>query len=873
MTHPSDVELAALAQGLLDDTRRLELEAHVDGCSECLEVLAGVVRADAQANAPGRFERGRFRLIEPAGAGGLGEVYAAWDSVLERAVALKWLFPAMSDDDRTERRQRLLREARALAKVRHPNVVAVYDVLEASAEGVVATPEASALRDMLEHADVLVMELVPRARSFRSLAGTDWRAAVTAFIGACRGVAAAHAAGVVHGDLKPDNMLLRHDGRAVVCDFGLASVHSGPSAKVSGTPAYLAPERWTGSEPSAAADQFSLAVAFFELLAGVRPFPVRAPASLVQAGPPPLPLSVPRELIPVLSRALSHAPNERWPNIEAFGQALEATLSTPRETGSGKLLIVTAGLVALVLSGSLGWRWKTRCDDAGAAVSAVWSGERRESVERAIQTESGSDLAPRVLAGLDAWAARLTTQRHDACVATAFQGDPAEALSQRTLCLAKRLAEFDALSTELTHATPQTAERSLAALEALSSVDCLALVSGRAAMPVPLALRDTVAAIETTLSEVRAKRHLGEVKASEALAKSAVERAEATGWRALIADASFEWGMGLSRLGRNAEASAALTRAVQLALEVESWRTAYFAAVHLAFIESNTDVGRAKAWASVARGLIAPAHVDGTPNALRVDTAEAAIEFNEGHLEEAARRFQASVTRLEALKAERTFNGARELTNVGAAHARLGHFDDAIRTLRRARDIFREVGGATHSETAAASLNLGQVLGAVGQFAEARTLLVESLQLRERVAGADAPVLASNFCSLCELEYREEHFTEAVSACQRALELERNAKRPEGDASLLLGAARSRLNQHAEAVQWLERVLPLAEPRASPWNLEEARLTLAASLLASGNSERVAGLLEAVLRRAGPTHERQRGRALELKDRLSKASE
>jgi serine/threonine protein kinase len=237
MSHPSDSLLAEFAQGDLAGAPLGDVEQHLSGCGDCRGLVAQLVKVLGPAEAHGPHKGlvvGRYVVLDAVGAGALGEVYSAHDSTLERTVALKWLYPSVLGKDREALRARLLSEARALAKVQHPNVVVVHDVLAH------------------DGADVIVMELVQRARSLRVALGpkTAWQATVSHFIAAADGLAAAHTAGVLHRDFKPDNVLLDGAGRVVVVDFGLARVSdvtppgaaaSPTHSTIAGTPAYLAP--------------------------------------------------------------------------------------------------------------------------------------------------------------------------------------------------------------------------------------------------------------------------------------------------------------------------------------------------------------------------------------------------------------------------------------------------------------------------------------------------------------------------------------------------------------------------------------------------------------------------------------------------------
>ena len=316
---------------------------------------------------------GRYQLERELGAGGMGVVHAAFDPDLERRVAIKVLRAEHGD----EASKRLLREARAMARLTHANVITVHEVGSASGR------------------DFIAMELVDGTTLAEWLkAATRTPAAIIdAFVAAGRGLAAAHAAGIVHRDFKPHNVLCGTSGRIVVTDFGLArdaepaaaldplavtmpvgtaSTTTGQSSPLSGltvegsvlgTPAYMAPEQWTGGTVSPATDQFSYCVALWEALSGERPY--KGPTvddlkSQVARGPEALDASkVPRRLRPALRRGLDPDPAKRWPSMDAL---LATVKRAERRPG------VALGIGGVAVVGAIVGVMAIRRDEAPAAL-------------------------------------------------------------------------------------------------------------------------------------------------------------------------------------------------------------------------------------------------------------------------------------------------------------------------------------------------------------------------------------------------------------------------------------------------------------------------------------------------------------------------
>ena len=300
---------------------------------------------------------GRYTLLERLGAGAMGVVYRATDRELGRDVALKQLH--RPDEALTDR---LVREARAMAQVNHPNVVAVYDVR--ADEGVTYIAMEMVLGDSL--------------RGWQRESRTVPQI-VEAYVAAGRGLAAAHAAGIIHRDFKPDNVLVGRDGRVRVTDFGLAAarptdgserppstsmmsdVNLTTSGSVLGTPAYMAPEQFTGGNVDARTDQFNFSVALYEALYGQRPFEGKTFPELsdnvcegrVRPAPPGARIS--GGLRAIILRGLSPKPGDRYPSMEHMLVELGRDRARPWRRTS-----IVATALSVVLALGLGADWAVR---------------------------------------------------------------------------------------------------------------------------------------------------------------------------------------------------------------------------------------------------------------------------------------------------------------------------------------------------------------------------------------------------------------------------------------------------------------------------------------------------------------------------------
>ncbi len=361
---PDDNTMAELVQGVLPAESAAALERHVDGCERCRLLMAELGRLLGPESEPPRAQPGtdlgRYRVKEQLGVGAMGVVYLADDPVLGREVAIKLMRPDLFlSPGGQELRQRFDREARLLAQLSHPNVVTVYDAGETD-QGV-----------------YIAMEYVPGRTLGQWLqAGNPagWEV-VDVMLQAGRGLEAAHRAGLVHRDVKPDNILVGRDGRARIGDFGLAFqatdgvVDSGQSGyaprprgsrltatgALVGTPAYMAPEQLAGGEVDARSDQYGFCATLFEVLLG-RPVSAREEwISTALAGRPQTPVpagTLPAAVAGVLRKGLRDDPSHRFPDMQTLLLELSEGAVAARWTPKRSLrwALFAAGLVAAVLA-------------------------------------------------------------------------------------------------------------------------------------------------------------------------------------------------------------------------------------------------------------------------------------------------------------------------------------------------------------------------------------------------------------------------------------------------------------------------------------------------------------------------------------------
>ena len=396
---------------------------------------------------------GRYKLVELNGAGAMGEVYRAEDPELGRDIAIEILHAGGSQP-------RLLREAQARAKLAHANVLRIHDV--------------GTVDDRVFLARELVTGSTLRAR----FEASEWKPLVELIKSAGRGLAAAHAAGLVHGDFKPENVLVSNDGRVLVTDFGLAREHQAPvdGHVFAGTPAYMAPEQFEGKPATAASDQFSLCVTLFEALYGERPFQGSTEATLRTAHAtltfPAKP--IPRHLVRLLRRGLSPDPAARFP---ALSDLLEDLEHSPRKLIGSTVGLLAAGAIAAILvsRSSSG----PACAEA-ADLAGVWDDATRAKLAQAFERSGLPDAKPSLAtidSQLERYATTWSSTATETCRATARGAQSEALLDLRVQCLQRRRHELGALVEQLTGGDQDNLRDAVRAVLALPSVGACADVS------------------------------------------------------------------------------------------------------------------------------------------------------------------------------------------------------------------------------------------------------------------------------------------------------------------------------------------------------------------------------------------------------------
>ncbi len=755
---------------------------------------------------------GRYVVLERLGAGAMGVVYSAFDPELDRKVAIKLLQPDAGGPAiaaSREARARLVREAQALARLSHPNVVAIHDV------GV--------------HGDEvwIAMELV-QGRTLRAWLGErrrGWREVLTVMTAAGRGLAAAHTAGLVHRDVKPDNLMIDADERVRVMDFGLArrgagedrtllasegamlSVDVTTADSLIGTPAYMAPEQFRGDAVGPAADVFAFCVTLWEALHGARPFAGKSLPELrdsVVAGKlvaPPAAREVPRRLRELLTRGLAADPSRRWTSMTALLAALARGQAGMLRR---RWLLAGAGVLALV-AGLLGAREASErrtiaaCEAEGAAIHDDWSATARADIERAFLA-TGKAHAATVFAKttpwLDRWASAWQAARTTACMHHRVDSDGDDELHARASdCLDEQRGRFTSLLHELAVADARTLNRATTAAAGLAPVaDCTDPAALRAR---PLRSPEQQAAareLDAAIARAVALKAMGDFKGGLVVAREVVAAAQAAGALATVAEGEQLVGVLQSDLGEHAAAEQSLLRALTAAREARSQRPALLSVLQLIWVVGDrlTRFAEGKVWGEAARLEIGHLAGDTRP-------ALASLHNNLGQLAQAqGASAEAVPLQARALALWTELHGdwhplvALARNNLGNAYNGAGAFAEAIEQHERALEIREQALGEDHPAVAVSLSNLGLTYNRMGRYADALRVHERALAIRERVFAEDHPDLLESLNNLATTHDNLNRNDAALAMYARALQILARSATPDPtlQATLLYNSGR-----------------------------------------------------------------------------------
>jgi eukaryotic-like serine/threonine-protein kinase len=709
---------------------------------------AGTLRAKREEpKLPRGTPIGRYLVIDVLGEGGMGVVYRAFDPELDRKVAIK-LLQARSGGSAGQ--AWLLREAQAMARLSHPNVIAVHDVGTLPGERV-----------------FVAMELVD-GETLRSWwrERRPWRQVVPVMLGAGAGLAAAHAVGLVHRDFKPDNVLVGHDGRVRVMDFGLARLQveegaaeggavrddlplesasplSAPltvAGTVLGTPAYMAPELRTGTPAGPRTDQFAFGVALFEALFRKRPYKdvrqgvkATAPAGSV----------VPARVQKVVLRAIALDPAERFASMDELLAALAAAAAPKRRAvlfGGAALVAVAAAVTSAVM---LRRSHARVCTGAEQRLAGAWDEPTRAAMKKAFEATHRPFAARAFTAvehALDGYARDWTAAAGESCEATRVRGEqPEDVMLLRQACLDRRLDELRALSRVLVHADGELVEKGDKIVGGLEPVSrCADVAALRGVGQPPTEPRAVLDELHAQLADAKAQLLAGRYIPSSAAAKRAAELAHQVRYAPYEADALLVESAALAGNNTNDLAAQLAAESAHLALATHDDRGLTGAALSGAIMASQHALGEAKVWLGLAKAAGAKLHDSELElRTLEVEGYVAALAGDMAATIEAQNKALAAAERIYGPSSPRLWTDEEV---IGVTFATHGAYDKAQPHLERALALRESTVGPDHPDVAALLAHLGACYSHAGQADRARAAYERALAIRERIEGANNPM-------------------------------------------------------------------------------------------------------------------------------------
>lgn len=789
----------------------------------------------------------RYVLLEKLGSGGMGEVYAAYDRRLDRKVALKML--------RTENehyRERLMREAQAMARLSHPNVVAVFDA--GAADGRL----------------FLAMEFVQggtlRAHQRATKGKRSWRETLRLYAEAGRGLAAAHAAGLVHRDFKPDNVLLSTTGQVKVTDFGIARAvgetstadegaraepppppsprpaippdsPSGRSVSLDagiteegmllGTPGYMAPEQCLGESVDERTDQFAFCVSLYEALYGEKPFAGKG-ASLIEATTlgqvrePPRGATVPAHVRRVLLRGLKVERAERHPTMQAL---LDELLRDParrwRRVGGAAAAVAIVAVSAIGAARVAAARQDQLCAGGEGEASEVWNADAQGRIEGALMATGvpyAADTWQRTRAQIDRYIGGWTGAYRQTCQATRVRKTQSEAvMTVRMACLEQRRDEVRALVQVLSSADREVASKALQASMKLTPLErCKDVVSLTTVEPEPTDPKASaeIAEIRKELATAKANLEAGRASIARDVTEPLVARARSVGYSPLLAEVLLTSARSRAEAGKSRELSVQL--ASEAAIEAYAGRAdATSAAAATWIVNWTADMGRyddGERWSRWGDASLRRIGENGCP---RADWLEAVgfLRDNEGRLKEAADSNRAALDDARRVGCEPQQVAAFERVLAEDLES-LGQKDDADRLIADANDTIVRVLGEDHPTRIRFLDAWAYVAGEAGDFARAVGYERQAIALAERVA-PESSRLPLCYGNACAYEEPLGQLEDAIADCKKSIDGYLRIDGPDSSgvsyAEMNTGDALIKMHRYEDAIAAFRRALDIQE--------------------------------------------------------------
>lgn len=751
---------------------------------------------------------GRYIILEPIGEGGMGEVYRAYDPELDRSVALKILSIEQTYDQTFEKaKSRLVREAQALAQLSHPNVVAVHDVGSVEEDVFIAMEwvEGQTLREWLVESKRSISEVL----SVLQAAG--------------KGLAAAHQAGLVHRDFKPDNVIVGLDGRVRVLDFGLACAASEASDQdqnlieqrlrelkeisssspsllpspltraggILGTPMYMAPEQHLGRVADQRTDQFGFCLVLYEALYGVRPFAAKKMKDMVcnviqhRLSDPPPDSGVPSWLRAIVVRGLSSKPEDRYPSMEA----LLAELLDPEEVVRKQraqrrrlvfvLLVVLLGIgLPLVVWYGLKYKRVSNCMEVQTELVGIWDRPTQETMEQAFLSTKKPYSAgtwQRVQQIFEQYIHDWSLMRAQICEATWLSGTQSEELLDRKMdCLTQRLDEVRELGKVFLEADASVVEKAVVATSGLSSLqhcqDKERLYS-RMELPAPDAKR-LVENLRQKLVEVRMLNKAGKYRKAHDKASQILKQAASLGYQPLSVEAMYWAGALKHSLGRSPKAVELLREAFWKAVDAKHLRYMVRIGNQLAWVITDglSQYQKGLQWGETSKiGL----RLLDKPTELMAQwhSTMGMVLFTNNDAEKSIKHYRKALGLYKELLGSENLMVGKLFNNIGYLFWGLGDFAQAQRYYRRALAVYHSSLGENHPMLAISHNNLGHIHWKEGRFDQALVHFRRAGEIYKASLSPDHPRRASALNNMGYMFCKKKEYPKALEYLTQALEI------------------------------------------------------------------------------------------------------
>ncbi len=810
----------------------------------------------------------RYVVLDKIGEGGMGVVYAAYDPGLDRRVALKFLSPETRAPDIGE--QRLVREAQAMARLSHPNVAVAYEV------GVFCGQV------------YLAMEFVDGVDLRRWLADGPRTTSeiLQVFHAAGSGLAAAHSAGIIHRDFKPENVLIDKQGRPRVTDFGLSRTRHavdgeeyspGPDAPsptgdlaapltrpgaMLGTPSYMSPEQHRGLAADERSDQFAFCVSLHEALHGEHPFKGRDPTQLlhnVLAGKvvsDAASRALARRCRQAIARGLSPSPEDRFPSMDALLAKLAEAPGRKRRMAIAALGVLVALGAGYELTQQDSAAAAPSCDRGAESMAGIWDATRGARLLEAFR-QSGVGGAEATWKGfasiLDRRAGSWIEMNNQACAATHIYGvQSPETLDLRMECLQRKRQEMkDLVDVFSENLDAKTVDRAVDAADRLSLVSaCADVASLRAVVPVPddPDVRSRVASLRRGLSRSTALYEAGRFDQANEQLRPLKAQADAVGYPPLRAEISAAIAMNLSFRGEGEKAEALLFEAAKQAAKGRDW--VQEADIWVSLVSNYGRLGRVQEGVLAARAAeLAVDRASGT-EALRVRLMNnvGVVEYNAGRLDDARKHFELAAELSQKALGPTSPKLADAVSNLGSILTELGRMREGLVHLERSLAIRKAVLRATHPDIAYSWNGIGSAYLDLGMFQKAREAFRAAYDIRKRELGTEHGETSYSLAGIADAEAGLGHYGPAIDLYREALSIQQRTVGPRhisvGATYLQLGDAQRMAGFHREAERTLRKAIEHNRAAGSPEHPNTGFALVSLGLLFNGRALYTKGLHE-----------------------------